>query len=153
MLKIVRHILQIRFYGDFFIHTNFIWFIDYLCTKFILAGSIIASLSLKNINMKELEEILKSEITSINIGTVLTMIKPIDKKKGTVTEHPMGDYEKIISGLKTFKIRGMSKPAKVKKYVSLAEKKGFKIDKKSIKPAGLSGQNSDVLNYFILFKK
>ena len=103
--------------------------------------------------MSELEEILKSQVTSIKIDKVLTLIKPIDKNKTLVQQYPLKDYEKIISQLKIFKIYGTSKPAKVKKYIDLSEKKGFKIDKKSTKNAGFEGSNSDVLNYFILFKK
>jgi len=103
--------------------------------------------------MTDLEEILKSQVASIKIDKVLTLIKPIDKNKTLVQQYPLKDYEKIISQLKNFKIYGNSKPGKIKKYIDLSEKKGFKIDKKSTKNAGFEGTNSDVLNYFILFKK
>lgn len=100
----------------------------------------------------QLKEILTAEIPSIVIGTKITLIEPKGKFTA-VSDHKMGDFEKVISRLKEFKIKGDSKPQKLKKYITLAEKRGFKIDKKSIRNAGFQGKNSDVLSYNILFKK
>jgi hypothetical protein len=103
--------------------------------------------------MDDIIKILTSDITSITIDDGrLIMIKKIGSF-GKITEHQMGEYSKIISNLKEFKIRGTSKPPKLEKYVKLSQDAGFKIDKKSIKNAGFEGKNKDVLNYYIIFKK
>lgn len=106
--------------------------------------------------MDDITQILTSDITSIVIGNgSLTMIKKykIGKIAGKITEHQMGEYQKIISDLKEFRISGSSKPPKLEKYVKLSQEAGFKIYKKSIKNAGFEGKNKDVINYHIIFKK
>lgn len=68
------------------------------------------------------------EITSIDIANCLTIIKYVSNKMAFVCSYKMSKFEDLISDLNIVKINANAiKPAKLKKYLSLLENKGFTL--------------------------
>lgn len=92
-------------------------------------------------------------IATLNIGKQITIIESV-LGFAKVHSEKMGNFESIISKLDTIELVGLSKPTKKIKYEKMLLNNGFSANKIYwCDNAGFEGNNSDVLNYRIEYKK
>ena len=65
-----------------------------------------------------------------------------------------GAVESALQGVDSVLLAGMSKPAKLNKYIGILQRLGYaEIKTEWLKNCGFEGKNSDVLNFRIEFGK
>lgn len=86
---------------------------------------------------------------TINIGSKIDIISI-----NSVTTFNMAKFPEEITNFDMFTLNGLAKPAKLAKYKAIAISKGYQlVETKWCNNAGFEGENADVLNFNITFKK
>ena len=93
------------------------------------------------------------ETVTISISKVITKITN-SKLGGVVTTHKLSQLIDVVSSLESFYFVGTAKPNKLGKYENVLLSNGFVLsDVDYKKNAGFEGENSDVIDFRISYKK